>query len=200
MAVDALTYLLNIFVEVREGKLFHRELQLVVPSISLSVLFYFTVAMLLEAKETLSSHTGAEADEDEVNPTIILGFAVLGIVFDAIALRAFLQDADKGSMNMFAALAHVGADFARSTVTFAAAILIMNGHDGARTDAWACVIVTGLILGGILFAVYELAKEIRTYRRDQGLTSSFEGAPSFARDGQIRLELPSSPPPPFKEG
>jgi Co/Zn/Cd efflux system component len=196
MAVDAMTYLLNIFVEAREGKAFHRELQCVVPAISLSVLFFFTVSMLLEAKETLAAHAGDGAADDEVDPTIILGFASLGILFDAIALRAFLQDADKGSMNMFAAFAHVGADFLRSIVTFAAAILIMNGHDGMRTDAWACVIVTGLILAGVLFAAYEWSKEMRSYVRHRSRTGSIY-APSLSRREQVSLELPPTPPLPF---
>ena len=175
MAVDALTYLLNIFVEAREGKAFHRELQIIAPTISLSMLAYFTVSMLLEAKETLFAKAGTEADDD-VNPTIIMGFAILGIVFDAIALRAFLKDADKGSMNMFAAFAHVGADFLRSTVTLVAAILIMRGYDGIRTDAWACVAVTGLIFAGILFAIYELAKDMRAYVSRRRTTLSDESS------------------------
>ena len=132
----------------------------------------------------------------QVDPTIILGFASLGILFDAIALRAFLQDADKGSMNMFAAFAHVGADFLRSIVTFAAAILIMNGHDGMRTDAWACVIVTGLILAGVLFAAYEWSKEMRSYVRHRSRTGSIY-APSLSRREQVSLELPPTPPLPF---
>jgi len=167
MAVDSLTYLLNIFVEAREGSRFHRELQLIVPAISLSILVYFTVDVLLEAKGTLAGEEDDEGDPYANQPMkrayILGGFATLGIIFDLIALRAFVKDADKGSLNMWAAFAHVGADFVRSITTLVAAILILNGSDGKLTDAWACVAVTWLIFGGVLFAVYEWAKDFRSY-------------------------------------
>ena len=51
----------------------------------------------------------------------------------------------------------------RSITTLVAAILILNGSDGKLTDAWACVAVTWLIFGGVLFAVYEWAKDLRSY-------------------------------------
>jgi hypothetical protein len=160
MAVDALTYLLNIFVEAREGKYFHRELQLIIPAISLSVLVYFSVDMLLEARETLAGHD----EPEDVNPYIIMGFSLLGIVFDAIALRAFLKAADKESVNMFAAFAHVGADFIRSITTLVASVLILaSSLDGKRIDSWACIIVTLLILMGVVFAVVEWGKDFRKY-------------------------------------
>ena len=167
MAVDSLTYLLNIFVEAREGSRFHRELQLIVPAISLSILVYFTVDVLLEAKGTLAGEEDDDGDPYANQPMkrayILGGFATLGIIFDLIALRAFVKDADKGSLNMWAAFAHVGADFVRSITTLVAAILILNGSDGKLTDAWACVAVTWLIFGGVLFAVYEWAKDFRSY-------------------------------------
>lgn len=195
MAVDALTYFLNIFVELRKGESMHRQLQLFVPSISIAILVYFTVGMVFEAWATLNSPT---EELDDVNPWIVGGFAVWGIIFDMFALKAFMDNAksnsqeddtlprlgeaslarqvsfgsdtggeqlvqDGGSgteVNMLAAFAHVGADFARSITTLVAALMIACWDlDGPSTDAWACLLVSGMILLGACATAVQIVKD-----------------------------------------
>ncbi|CAK0799253.1 unnamed protein product [Prorocentrum cordatum] len=163
MGADALSYFMNIGVELREGKPFHRQLELICPAVSVLILVYFTVRGALGALDTLR----ADAENEEpVNPWIVMAFAIWGIVFDCFALRAFLSSADVGSAqsNMMSALLHVGADFARSVTTLIESVLIIGwricfGFDSVRTDAWACLMVSGTILLGAVAAVVEIARD-----------------------------------------
>jgi Co/Zn/Cd efflux system component len=161
MAADALSYFMNIGVEMREGKRFHRQLQLICPAISVLILVYFTVAEAIEALGTLQE----DADGDEpVDPGVVLVFALWGIIFDCFALHAFLSNADGGGTqsNMMSALLHVGADFARSITTLVEALLIIYfKFDGVKTDAWACLLVSGSILLGATALAVEIAKDFR---------------------------------------
>lgn len=200
MAVDALTYFLNIFVELRKGEPMHRHLQLLVPSVSIGILVYFTVDMIFEARETLLSPS---QERDDVNPWIVGGFAVWGIIFDLFALAAFMRNAkadqqqddtlrsgesrdsfasseggeqlvhEGGSgreVNMMAAFAHVGADFARSITTLVAALMIAFWNlDGPSTDAWACLLVSGMILLGACATATEVVKEFFSRQRAREL-------------------------------
>jgi Co/Zn/Cd efflux system component len=166
MGVDALTHFLNVIVESREGKRLHAEMKLAVPAVCLTVLIYFSMIVLHEARDTLAADVGGD-DEDAVNPHIIIAFSLLGMVFGGVALRAFMKDAEfeQGS-NMTVALVQVLADFARCITTLVAAMLMLQfGLDGARTDAQACVIVSVLVFGGVGMAVWEWVKDLREYFR-----------------------------------
>jgi len=166
MGVDALTYGLNVIVESREGKRLHAEMKLAVPAVCLTVLIYFSMIVLHEARDTLAGDVGGD-DEDAVNPHVIIAFSLLGMVFGGVALRAFMKDAEfeQGS-NMTVALVQVLADFARCITTLVAAMLMLQfGLDGARTDAQACVIVSVLVFGGVGMAVWEWVKDLREYFR-----------------------------------
>merc|ERR1712039_805224 len=85
MGVDALTYFLNIFVELLKGKALHRPAQLVVPAISISLLTFFTIQVVQEALPNLNNYE----EDDGVNPWIVLAFAVWGILFDLASLYYF---------------------------------------------------------------------------------------------------------------
>lgn len=156
MAVDALTYFMNIGVEMLKGTKAHRPAQMIVPLISISLLSYFTIGVILEATPNLHNYDGA----DDVNPWIVFAFACWGIVFDVASIYFFWRNAKKMGanlgINMMAAFLHVGADFARSCTTFVESILIIGfGFNGTVTDAWACMMVSAIILAGAAFALFE---------------------------------------------
>lgn len=164
MAVDSMTYVLSLFAELARGRSSHKPLELTISLVSQAVLVYATVGVVQEALPTLS---GQGQDDDDVNPRIILAFAILGWCFDMISLFAFRKNQtgdDSFGVNMQAALMHVGADFLRSGTTFVLGILIMFfKFDGARTDAIACMVVSGLIFVGALMAFKEWTKEFKSY-------------------------------------
>eukprot|EP00931_Biecheleriopsis_adriatica_P078768 TRINITY_DN52185_c0_g1_i1.p1 TRINITY_DN52185_c0_g1~~TRINITY_DN52185_c0_g1_i1.p1 ORF type:complete len:293 (+),score=24.89 TRINITY_DN52185_c0_g1_i1:78-956(+) len=163
MAVDALTYFLNMFVEVLKGKSLHRPAQLLVPAISVSLLIYFTIQVVHEALPNLYNY---EEDEGGVDPWIVLAFAVWGILFDLASIYYFHRNAKRSGsglgINMMAAFLHVGADLTRSTTTLVESILIIRlGFNSTVTDAWACLIVSAIILVGAAFAVFEWVMDAR---------------------------------------
>ena len=84
----------------------------------------------------------------EVNGSIVFIFAVMGLLFDFISMLSFYywSRGSASEVNMCSALLHVGADTVRSTTTLAESILIVQFQwDGRSTDAWASIIVSGLI-------------------------------------------------------
>jgi len=164
MAVDAFTYAMNIGVEIAEVKCnkAHRPAQLMVPLVSISLLTYFTISVIQESVPNLKNYDSGE----EVNPWIVLGFAVAGIVFDVVSIWLFARNAKKSAgglgINMMAAFLHVGADLARSSTTLVESILIMAfGFNGTVTDAWACMIVSAIILVGAACALVEWILDAR---------------------------------------
>jgi len=176
MWVDCMTYLLNIVAEACKGRWFHKHLQVAIPAVSLSTLIYATASVLREAISTLS---GSDSGDDDVNPYIVLGFSLWCMCFDFIALIAFLRNQrkskDKGGVpiNMLVACAHVGADFCRSVTTLTESMLIMVfSFDGTSTDAWSCVVVSCIILLGTIFPIWEWLKTVsRVYCGSEWSTS-----------------------------
>eukprot|EP00927_Polykrikos_kofoidii_P000338 TRINITY_DN10128_c0_g1_i1.p1 TRINITY_DN10128_c0_g1~~TRINITY_DN10128_c0_g1_i1.p1 ORF type:complete len:275 (-),score=44.08 TRINITY_DN10128_c0_g1_i1:20-844(-) len=154
MAVDSMTYFLNMCVEFARGTKVHRGLQLTVPLISISVLVYFTIDAAQESWDSLNGHGD---DDDDVNPWIVFLFATLGIAFDAISLYLFIENqrVEGRSVNMCSAVMHVIADLLRSLTTFVESLMIFAGYDGGKTDALASLIVSGLIIAAATFALYE---------------------------------------------
>lgn len=159
MGVDGLTYFCNIFVEFRKqdgGE--HMKTQLFVSAISLSCLTYFTVTTLTDSWAVAGacygfSEASAGVVSDGVNPYIVLGFAVAGIVFDIISLWSFRRSKKKTGgnreMNMMTALLHVGADFLRSSATLVMSLMVIVWHvDGECADATASLAVGATILLG----------------------------------------------------
>lgn len=184
MAVDAFTYFMNIFVEMLSFKYpdWHRKAQIIVPAISITVLTFFTIQLMGESMcgrglLTCAEDEGEDNGDEPVSGWVMLIFAIWGILFDFASLFAFVKNAqangeDKLGINMMAAFLHVGADFARSTVTFFAAIYIILKATGdadidAKTstaaDEWASLGVGGLILAGAAYAVYEWILDIKAF-------------------------------------
>lgn len=193
MAVDVLTYFLHICVELRKGKSMHRQLQIVGPIISIAILVYFTSKVMAQAGATIIK---PEEDAEEVNAWIVGGFAVWGIIFDSLAMWAFIRNAKKESQqhedslctdephpslesgggserlvrksgsstetHMMAAFMHVGADWLVAITTLVAALLIeFLDLDGPLTDAWACMVVGGVILVGACATIVEVVKDFK---------------------------------------
>jgi len=159
MGIDSLTYFLNIFVEAVKGRRIHRIAQLVAPAISIGLLTFLTILVMQDSISTLPSEDGDGA-ADELNPWIVLAFALLGLVFDIASMLVFRRNAQRSGsrlgVNMLAAFLHVGADFVRSFVTLIESLLIISFRfNGTITDAWACIFVSILIVFGAAYAIYE---------------------------------------------
>lgn len=159
MGIDALTYFMNIGVEAVKGRQIHRIMQLIAPALSIGLLTLLTILVMQSSISTLQNED-QDGGEDEVNPWIVLAFALLGLVFDIASMLVFRRNAKRSGsrlgVNMLAAFLHVGADFVRSFVTLIESILIIGfGFNGTSTDAWACVFVSVSILCGAVYAIYE---------------------------------------------
>merc|ERR1712161_175009 len=126
---------------------------------SLVLLNYFNTIILIESTNIVKASQEEAVDGEEgegVEGKIVIAFAGLGLVFDAICLYAYYyyakEDADieyremmriaeaegknleeakaqvaKPEINMLTALLHVSADLLRSTVTFIEGILLLAG-------------------------------------------------------------------------
>eukprot|EP00931_Biecheleriopsis_adriatica_P096783 TRINITY_DN7047_c0_g1_i1.p1 TRINITY_DN7047_c0_g1~~TRINITY_DN7047_c0_g1_i1.p1 ORF type:complete len:315 (+),score=46.23 TRINITY_DN7047_c0_g1_i1:39-983(+) len=163
MWIDLLTYTLNIIAEAFAGCKAHKWLQIIVPMISLSTLTYATIGVMQEAIQTLQAP--GDSQDDDVNPYVVLGFSLWCFFSDGASifafLRNYLENPGGAQVNMTSAFAHVAADFARSVTTFIESILISCFHfHGAVTDAWACVIVSLIILLGVMVAAVKWFKAV----------------------------------------
>jgi hypothetical protein len=170
MGIDGLTFFCNIFVELRKGDGGeHLRSQLVVSAISLGCLTFFTIDALRESFGTALgcwgwSQEAVGSDEEDVNPYIVMAFAVVGLVSDLASLFAFWRSARKSgeeSLNMCTALLHVGADCLRSITTLVMSLLILlGGMDGTCTDASASLIVGATILSGAAGGFWSWARKL----------------------------------------
>jgi Co/Zn/Cd efflux system component len=157
MAMDAVSYFGNILGESSDIPSQRIVLQLFFSMVSLVLLNYFNTTILIESIEIVQSTEGDDDEEAEgVEGKIVIAFAGLGLVFDAICLYAYYyyakQDADieyqemvkmaeregktveeaqanisKPEINMLTALMHVSADLFRSTCTFIEGIFLLAG-------------------------------------------------------------------------
>jgi Co/Zn/Cd efflux system component len=166
MLVDALTYFLNIWVELAPERL-RSPLRLTVPCISLTVLAVLTALSVQDAVDVFTGKGG----DDGVNPWIVWSFGFAGLLFDCICIYAFWRNKRSGALpvNMLAAFMHVGADFIRSlTTTIEGTMLfIFTQGDGDMIDAVNTVVITVLIFLGIFYGVYEAVSDVRLFLRSQ---------------------------------
>jgi Co/Zn/Cd efflux system component len=166
MLVDALTYFLNIWVELAPARL-RTPLRLTVPCISLTVLAVLTGLSIQDAVDVFSGKGGG----DDMNPWIVWSFGFAGLLFDCISIYAFWRNKRRGVLpvNMLAAFMHVGADFIRSlTTTIEGTMLfIFKQWDGDMIDAVNTVVIVVLIYIGILYGLYEAIVDIRAFTRSR---------------------------------
>jgi len=159
MGVDAATYLGNILVEAVRGRRYHGCLEMLVAALSISMLVFFTLVLGLQALKNLQVFSSPEntGKQPDVNPHIVLAFALWGVVFDVASMVAFARNKSRigEDMNLWTPLMHVGADFLRSMTTLLCSLAILVFEtDGVRTDAWASLCVGATILAGSAVAVY----------------------------------------------
>jgi len=185
MAVDALSYLGNILGESSDIPAQRVVLQLVFSAVSIVLLLYFNTQILKESIEIMEDHkAGGDEDGEEdagVEGSIVIAFAFLGLLFDAICLYAYYHyaklDAEeefklmkeaavangvgeelgedakikKPQVNMLTALLHVSADLLRSTCTFIEGIVLLAGGLTASGQEFVDAIC-GIIIGASLYA------------------------------------------------
>lgn len=182
MALDAVTYLINIAAECRpEPNLRKKQRnQLISSGLSFGFLLGVTVYFLQDAIKTLAS---GDFSDDGVNAYIVFGFAVGGLVFDLICLAPYFfygcpcikkaEDEDEDivdagakseEMNLCSALMHVSADLMRSTTTFVESILIWAFNiNGSKCDVYATVIVSATILMGMAKPLYDWIQDLADF-------------------------------------
>jgi len=194
MAVDALSYFGNILGESSDIPSQRIVLQLFFSMLSLFLLNYFNTTILIESIDIVKSTEDVDDDEGEgVEGKIVIAFAGLGLVFDAICLYAYYYyakiDADieyqemvkiaeqegktveeaqanisKPEINMLTALMHVSADLFRSTCTFVEGIFLLAG--GITTSKQEYIDgICGILIGVtiILGSIYALYEWIISF-------------------------------------
>jgi len=194
MAVDALSYFGNILGESSDIPSQRIVLQLFFSMLSLFLLNYFNTTILIESIDIVKSTEDVDDDEGEgVEGKIVIAFAGLGLVFDAICLYAYYYyakiDADieyqemvkiaeqegktveeaqanisKPEINMLTALMHVSADLFRSTCTFVEGIFLLAG--GITTSKQEYIDgICGILIGAtiILGSIYALYEWIISF-------------------------------------
>eukprot|EP01064_Diplonema_japonicum_P039483 TRINITY_DN9909_c0_g1_i2.p1 TRINITY_DN9909_c0_g1~~TRINITY_DN9909_c0_g1_i2.p1 ORF type:complete len:304 (+),score=63.07 TRINITY_DN9909_c0_g1_i2:47-958(+) len=188
MALDAVTYAVNLFAECKEETNLQlaRRNQLISSGLSFLALtgitsfFFYQGLHAVIVKDWEGSDGG-----DDVNAWIVLAFATAGILFDLISLTPYIlygcpclkkKSDEEGEnvemaeqMNLCSALMHVAADLLRSTTTMVESILILQyGINGEEADSYATVIVSGTILLGAVKPVCDWFGDLRDYRDEYG--------------------------------
>jgi len=196
MAMDAVSYFGNIIGESSDVPSQRTVLQLFFSILSLVLLTYFNTSALIGSIAIVkASQQEADdgADSEGVEAKIVIAFAGLGLVFDAICLYAYYyyakEDADieyeemmriaeaegmdleeakskisKPEINMLTALLHVSADLLRSTVTFIEGILLLVGFlDNAGQEYVDSI--CGLIISASIYlaSIYALYEWITSF-------------------------------------
>merc|ERR1712194_980620 len=196
MAMDAVSYFGNILGESSDVPSQRIVLQLFFSIFSLVLLNYFNTSILMESIAIIKASKEEQEDEEEgegVEGKIVIAFAGLGLVFDAICLYAYYhyakQDADieyremmriaeaegmdleeakskvsKPEINMLTALLHVSADLLRSTVTFIEGILLLVGFLSPSEQEFLDSIIACIIGASIYLAsIYALYEWVTSF-------------------------------------
>jgi Co/Zn/Cd efflux system component len=196
MAMDAVSYFGNIIGESSDIPSQRIVLQLFFSMVSLVLLNYFNTTVLIESIGILKTSQQKQEGEEEgegVEGNIVISFAGLGLVFDAICLYAYYyyakMDADieykemmriaeaegknleeakasiqKPEINMLTALLHVSADLVRSTATFVEGIFLLAGGLTPDEQEYADA-VCGIIIGASIYlaSIYALYEWINSF-------------------------------------
>jgi len=198
MAMDAVSYFGNILGESSDIPSQRVVLQLFFSMLSLLLLNYFNTTILIQSigiVHKTSQQMEKDGEEGEgVEGNIVISFAGLGLVFDAICLYAYYYyaklDADieykemmtiaeaegksleeakasiqKPEINMLTALLHVSADLVRSIATFVEGILLLAG--GLSPDKQEYVdAICGIIIAASIYlaSIYALYEWINSFR------------------------------------
>jgi Co/Zn/Cd efflux system component len=188
MLCDIMSYLGNLIGEIsRQSDVTHRTAEtrlLVASGFSILALTAITLWGFADAVSELV-HPAAGGDDD-LNPYIVLGFGVGGIVVDLAALAAFYclgfsppapsellsvtnaapPDASElgvsARINMCAALSHVLADTLRSTATTVLALVVIFAKvHSSKADSITALVIMTTILAGSGSVVVGWARRVR---------------------------------------
>lgn len=179
MVVDDGAYALNLAAELRPGQ--ERAIKLVAPLVSAIILLCVTAASFNDAISTIQ---GGEVDAGEVDGAIVLGFGAAMLVVDALMLRAILFRADpvrsgpdagaawcqvspRTELNLFSGLSHVVADALRSLTQVVVGAAILAGGPSKAIDAYGTLVISGIILIGAVFLLYEVGLQGREWLSNQ---------------------------------
>lgn len=164
MLVDTLTYAGNIAAETCQTDQRRRiRNQLFASGFSLFVLILITMFITVRAITRLIDYN---ENDEHVNALIVFVFAIAGLCFDLSSFLAFyFWNKDAVSLNMKSALLHVFSDTLRSITTLVESIVIWQfEQEGGKIDAWASIIVSGLIFFGAFGAIVEWIAQFMKYR------------------------------------
>ncbi|KAJ9466151.1 hypothetical protein DIPPA_04966 [Diplonema papillatum] len=206
MGVDTITYGMNLTVECRKDRNSSTRArnQLIASGISLFSLLGITLYFLCEAaQDAIDKPWETAEDDDDVNPYIVLAFAIAGIAFDVVCLvpyflyrnkpadqntEAMLNTAHTAHMNLCSALLHVSADFLRSLTTFfeSLAILLLD-VDGRKADTYAAIVVSGSIIVGLGKPIFNWVVGLQAHREAACRTRA---APRAAGDVEMKDRVP----------
>lgn len=170
MGVDSLSFLGNLYAECGNHDARRQERDRLISSAA-SVLVLLTVTMVVVVDAINRLMHPVETDARDVNPEIVLGFALLGLSFDIISgvvycrnKRTSMEDDDAADINMTSAMLHVASDSLRSVVTLLESLLIMLGHaNPGQTDTWSALIVSGIIITGCIATLFSWRKSYHAY-------------------------------------
>jgi len=177
MAIDTVSYATNLWAECVESEQQQRN-QLIATPLSIFALLSFTGYVLYSSCNILLSD---EPQEDDVNSYIVFGFGAAGMVLDLVGLCALgkgkkEKSTSAGDLNLNSAKIHIIADVMRNLTCLVDSILIwFYDFESTTTDAWATLIVSGLIILCCAEMIREWLKVYLRYRRrDKKLTSLLE--------------------------
>jgi len=89
MLVDALSYCGNLVAECVSEPVRKERTELLTSAISFILLGVFTALFIKEAVDNILPSGGKDDSSDDVNPYIVIGFAILGLSFDFLGLLAY---------------------------------------------------------------------------------------------------------------
>ena len=186
MLVDAMTYVFNLHAEIK-GKDKTQSLKdvarraLISSGFSIVVLYGITAWGLSDAIGTLMTRHV----KDDLDPSIVLVFGILGFVFDSFTLLAFrwwgfnpdetgdvvevspggLSKRESSLVNMCSALTHVIADSIRSltSVLLGLVVILDRSVNGSKADGYATFVVASTILLGNMPLIRAWSKATRDY-------------------------------------
>mmetsp|Transcript_8414 Transcript_8414/g.10967 ORF Transcript_8414/g.10967 Transcript_8414/m.10967 type:complete len:285 (-) Transcript_8414:49-903(-) len=189
MIVDAMTYGLNMYAEYRKPQVSAIEAmryELYAPLFSVVVLFGISIYVIIDAIETLTDDSDSS---EEVNDSIMLGFALVNLIFDFLNMACFYraqrlfgfpvseyegldEDGDGATnTNMCSAYTHVLADTLRSIAVLlaAGASSLSSSIKSETADAWAAIFVSLIVFGStfpLLKGLREKYNQIKRYQDD----------------------------------
>eukprot|EP00930_Biecheleria_cincta_P069941 TRINITY_DN57612_c0_g1_i1.p1 TRINITY_DN57612_c0_g1~~TRINITY_DN57612_c0_g1_i1.p1 ORF type:complete len:362 (-),score=76.88 TRINITY_DN57612_c0_g1_i1:4-1089(-) len=216
MAMDGFSYAVSIYAEKRKATSQDSGKVDRMASIFSTVLLAATTAWVLFDSIDRLSADGQEAtddsvvDEVEVNSLVMIVFTAVNLVADVgVALSTWAWgsaeavggDGDSSNMNLFGAMAHLGADVVRGVAVLICGILAQAGVvDAAKADAYCSLFVCIFVLaatGSLMRTLLQKSNPLAYIHID--LEAEAAGASAAASGARAKQE-PSTELPATKLG